>query len=72
MCLAAILWARIDSVTYGCSAQDAAAAGFDDLKFYEEIANPPNRRSLPMQQNMAEQARRVFELWLAKSDRRLY
>ncbi len=34
MCLAAILWARIDKVYYGCNIKDTAQIGFDDSEFY--------------------------------------
>src|SRR5690606_30414999 len=37
MCLAAILWARLDCVHYAATADDAAAAGFDDQHLYNEI-----------------------------------
>ncbi len=37
MCLAAILWARIDRVYYGCNVEDTANIGFDDSKFYEAL-----------------------------------
>ena len=34
MCLYAILWANIDRVYYGCTAEDSAAIGFRDEEFY--------------------------------------
>jgi len=44
MCLAAILWARLDRVYFALTRQDAAAMGFDDEQFYRELAKP----TLPM------------------------
>ena len=35
MCYAAILWANIDKVYYGCTIQDNENIGFRDKKFYE-------------------------------------
>ena len=37
MCLGAIFWARIGTVYYGATEQDAARGGCDDLRFYEKI-----------------------------------
>lgn len=37
MCLGAIFWARITTVYYGATEDDAARAGFDDKRFYEMI-----------------------------------
>ena len=37
MCLAAILWSRIDKVYYGCNVMDTAEIGFDDSKFYNAL-----------------------------------
>lgn len=38
MCLAAILWANISKVYFGCSIEDTAAVGFRDEKF-EKMLN---------------------------------
>ena len=35
MCMAAILWANIDKVYYGCNIIDTEEIGFRDKKFYE-------------------------------------
>ena len=39
MCMAAILWANIDKVFYGCNILDTEEIGFRDKKFYEQFAN---------------------------------
>lgn len=46
MCLGAILWARIPLLAYAATRADAAAAGFDDAGFYEELRRPPEARQL--------------------------
>jgi guanine deaminase len=37
MCLAAALWARIDTIVFAAMPEDAKAAGFDDAEFYHEV-----------------------------------
>lgn len=37
MCLSAIIWANIDTVYYGCTAQDAEEIGFRDKMIYEYL-----------------------------------
>ena len=39
MCMAAILWANIEKVFYGCNILDTEEIGFRDKKFYEQCAN---------------------------------
>jgi guanine deaminase len=69
MCLGAIWWARIGEVVYANDRQDAAAIGFDDAAVYAEIAQPLERRRLPLRRLLADEARAVFELWGNKTDR---
>jgi guanine deaminase len=72
MCLAAILWARIARVCYANSRADAAAIGFDDAYFYEQVALPAERREVPSARVLADEARVVFDAWLAKADKIRY
>lgn len=44
MCLAAILWANIDKVYYGCNIKDTEAIGFRDSKFFA-FANDKQAKS---------------------------
>lgn len=69
MCLAAILWARIDRMVYACSREDAAAAGFDDAWFYEQVAKPIDARALPARRLLEEDGRKAFQAWLENPDR---
>jgi len=41
MCLGAILWARPRAVYFAATRADAAAAGFDDVTFYQTLAGAP-------------------------------
>ena len=63
MCLGAIYWARPDSVFFGATAEDAAAAGFDDRFIYEELRREPGHRRIPMTPIMREDALAAFRAW---------
>lgn len=65
MCLAAILWARIDRMVYACDRDDAAAAGFDDSWFYEQVALPVHGRALPTTRLLAKEGNAAFKAWIA-------
>ncbi len=39
MCMAAILWANIEKIYYGCNILDTEEIGFRDKKFYEQFEN---------------------------------
>ena len=72
MCLAAIHWARIGRLYYAATRDDAAEAGFDDARFYEQLALPAEERQLPSEQGMREEARVALAEWLRKADRTPY
>lgn len=69
LCLSAIYWARISTIYYAASSQDAADAGFDDRTLYDEICLPKQHRSLPMVQALQPQAADILRQWLLKPDR---
>ena len=72
MCLGAIYWARLGRIWFGNDRRDAAAIGFDDEFLYREIPRPPDQRSLPAEQLLADEARVVFDLWTQKPDKVTY
>jgi tRNA(Arg) A34 adenosine deaminase TadA len=65
MCLAASYWARLDAIYYGCSAADAARAGFDDAFLYGELRKDSNLRQVRATQLLADEAWASFAAWLA-------
>jgi guanine deaminase len=69
MCLGAIYWARPAAVFFSATRDDAAQAGFDDAYVYEEIALPPQARTLPMRRVEHPEAGAPFAAWAAKPDR---
>jgi guanine deaminase len=63
MCTGAIYWARPAAVYYAASAEDAAAAGFDDRLIRDELLLAPPQRRIPMVQMLRERALDAFRLW---------
>lgn len=63
MCLSAIYWARIDTIYYANTKQDAEDIGFSDKFIYEELDKPMDQRSLPVKQMMRDEALNAFKLW---------
>jgi tRNA(Arg) A34 adenosine deaminase TadA len=63
MCLAAIYWARCSAIYYGCSAADAAKAGFDDQFLYDELKKPMSERTMPMSGLCEQEALKAFAVW---------
>lgn len=72
LCLAAIYWSRLDCIYYAATCDDAAAAGFDDRSFYQEISKPADKRSIPMQQALREEALVALQAWMKKEGRIRY
>lgn len=69
MCLAASHWARVDAIYFGCSAADAARAGFDDALLYAEFKKDREFRAMPSRQMLAEEAQASFDAWLASPNK---
>ncbi len=69
MCLGAIYWARIESLFYAATKDDASKADFDDSFIYKEFALPKEQRSIASMQLMREDAVKVFEEWAASESK---
>lgn len=72
MCLAAIYWARIETIYYANNRQDAANIDFDDEFLYQEVAKDIDDRQIPMKQINRKEALKVFEEWQSKEDKVKY
>jgi guanine deaminase len=70
MCMGAIFWARIPTIYYASTMEDAARGGFDDSLFYAMIQNP--EASLDLRPIDTETTNKLFDLWRAKSNRHIY
>lgn len=63
MCLAAIYWARISSVTFAADRNDAAALDFNDAHIYGEVCRPVPERTIETHQCLRDEALQVMRLW---------
>ncbi len=72
MCLGAIHWAHIGRLSFACTREDAAAAGFDDALLYRELALPAPERALRIAQALREEGLEAFRAWNADGDRAPY
>lgn len=72
MCLAAAYWARLDRIVYAAAREDAAAIGFDDSRFYDELSQPPERRQVRFTQLLRAEAVTMMERWNAMPDKVRY
>jgi len=72
MCLAAILWARIGRVYFGCTRRDAEKIGFRDNLFYEKMRvriRPGGIRLIPLGRR---ECLKVFREWADTLDKVRY
>jgi guanine deaminase len=72
MCLGAIYWARVGHLYFAANRADAAAIGFDDSLIYDEIALPFEKRVIPSEMLMRDQALAAFRGWADSPDKVLY
>ena len=69
MCLAAIYWARLDTIYYANTRHDAARIGFDDDHIYREINLSHEQRATPIILHQPKDANDAFALWEKKPDK---
>jgi guanine deaminase len=72
MCLAACYWARLDHIYFANTRAEAAAIGFDDEFFYEEVARPVSQRSLPTSRLQDPRAGHALRSWLESEEKTPY
>lgn len=72
MCLAAIYWARIKSMCYGCTKDDAAAIDFADKHIYRILSGQAQQTELVSRQLGREQCLPLFRAWEKKADKIMY
>lgn len=72
MCFAAIHWAKIRSLYYGCSKEDAANIGFDDKFIYEVIKETASKKQVTKVQTYREECLKLFKEWENKKNKIQY
>ena len=72
MCLGAILWSRLQAIHYAATRADAAAVGFDDSCFYDEVTAVPADRTLPCRHLPYPGAIKAMQEWQLKNDKTRY
>lgn len=69
MCLSAIYWARIETVVFSATHQEAARAGFDDSFLYEEMGKSWMERRIQSFRHLENEGIAVFEQWIENPNR---
>lgn len=72
LCLAAALWARVDRVVYAADRHAAAAAGFDDLAFYQLFESPRATWDVPVTRLPVAEESAPFDAWTSNVERVAY
>ncbi len=72
MCLAALYWSRIERVYFASSCSEAARIGFDDGWISRELALPPIKRQILVEQVNFPGASSVFAAWAADPNKTPY
>lgn len=76
MCLSAIYWARIDSVFYANSYEQATQIGFDDQFIFKELSLPHQQKNLSISrvqdESVLSDALEVFQAWENSPSKKLY
>lgn len=72
MCFAAIHWAKIRKLFFGCTQKDAAMIGFDDEFIYDVIKGKSVEKQVNVEMIDREECLKVFKIWEEKEDKRAY
>ena len=72
MCFAAIHWAKIKTLYFGCTKVDAANIGFDDKFIYDVIRGEAVKPKLISKPFDRESCITLFDTWKVKRDRTQY
>jgi tRNA(Arg) A34 adenosine deaminase TadA len=69
MCLGAAYWAHIGHLVYAATAEDAAAAGFDDRRIRLALSAPLQEQDIRTEQRLQEHSLALLRSWQASEKR---
>lgn len=72
MCLAAIMWANINKIYYGCTLDDNENIGFRDERFDALMGGRANIPDELLEQHDREECLKVFEEYINIKDKTIY
>ncbi|MEN8152967.1 MAG: nucleoside deaminase [Acidobacteriota bacterium] len=72
MCFAAIHWAKIKTLYFGCDNRDAAKIGFDDKFIYDVIRGNSVEKQVKTIQSGRDECLTLFKSWENKKDKVQY
>ncbi|MAT73508.1 MAG: tRNA-specific adenosine deaminase [Planctomycetaceae bacterium] len=73
MCMAALHWARVDTVYFGATIADAESAGFNELTLpAEELLARGGSQLKLIGEMRRDECRQLFDEWLANPKRTVY
>lgn len=72
MCLGAIYWARPKIVYYANNREDATSIGFDESMIYDEMKVAITDRKIPIVSLNRDDAFKIFQEWMARTDKKVY
>jgi guanine deaminase len=72
MCFAAIHWAKMTTLYFGCTREHAAAIGFDDAYIYSVLQGRATQLQVHSQVLDQPACLHLFELWNSKPDKKNY
>lgn len=72
MCFAAIHWAKMKKLYYGCTREDAAKIGFDDEFIYDVIRGVSKKQQVEIILMERNECLKPFEKWKKTVNKKLY